>query len=95
MNSEQEVPKWGGGHAPAMFRQGLSELRAAMYAGSNIAQPTETGMFGTKTQSEIANERQGDLMETPIADQGIIDARLDQHDAKHGREDRFHEPERD
>ncbi|MCA9047676.1 MAG: hypothetical protein KDA89_03045 [Planctomycetaceae bacterium] len=51
--------KWGGSHAGAMFRQGLRELRAAMYPESNIAQQTEYGIFGTKTPGEVAQGREG------------------------------------
>jgi hypothetical protein len=41
------------------FRQGLAELRAAMpYADSNIAQPTDYGMWGMATQGEVAQARQ-------------------------------------
>ncbi len=52
-------PKIGEGHASAMLRQGLKELRGALYPDSNVAQPTEYGMYGTKTQGEIADERSG------------------------------------
>ena len=52
--------KIGEGHAGAMLRQGLRELRAAMYPGSNVAQATEYGMYGTATQGEIAEARGGD-----------------------------------
>lgn len=37
MKSEPEV-KIGAGHASAMFRQGLRELRASLYPESNVAQ---------------------------------------------------------
>jgi hypothetical protein len=50
--------KLGDGHMKAMGRQGLAELRAAFYTGSNIAQPTEAGIFGRPTPGEIANERE-------------------------------------
>lgn len=53
-----QKPKIGAGHASAMFRQGLRELRAAFFPDSNIAQPTEHGIFGTKTPGEVADSRQ-------------------------------------
>jgi len=53
-------PKIGAGHAAAMFRQGLSELRASLYTGSNIAQPAEYGLYGHQTPGEIADDRKPD-----------------------------------
>lgn len=50
--------KIGSGHAKAMARQGLAELRAAFYPNSNIAQPTEYGVFGRETPGEIADGRE-------------------------------------
>lgn len=44
-------------HAPAMWRQGLRELRGAFYPDSNVAQPTEQGVWGTKTPGEVADDR--------------------------------------
>jgi len=52
--------KIGEGHAGAMFRQGLRELRGAIYPESNVAQQTEYGIFGTKTPGEVAQDRKGD-----------------------------------
>lgn len=51
--------KIGEGHAKAMGRQGLKELRASLYSESNVAQQPEYGLYGTKTQGEIADERGG------------------------------------
>lgn len=51
--------KWGSGHAKAMARQGLAELRGALYPESNVAQPTEYGMFGKETPGEVASSREG------------------------------------
>ena len=53
-------PKIGDGHASAFFRQGLSELRASLYTGSNIAQPAEYGLYGHQTPGEIAADRKPD-----------------------------------
>lgn len=48
----------GDGHLEAWMRQGLDELRRAMYADSNVAQPTpEYGIYGTRTPGEIADDR--------------------------------------
>ena len=52
--------KIGDGHAHAMFRQGLSELRASLYTGSNIAQSAEYGLYGHQTPGEIAADRKPD-----------------------------------
>lgn len=51
------IPKVGVGHAGAMWRQGWKELRGAFFPESNVAQPTEIGMYGTATQSEVSAER--------------------------------------
>lgn len=53
-----QKPKIGSGHASAMFRQGLRELRGAFYPESNVAQATEYGIYGTKTPGEVADGRQ-------------------------------------
>ncbi len=55
---EDKSPKIGAGHASAMFRQGLAELRGALYHDSNVAQPTQYGIYGTKTPGEVAKERE-------------------------------------
>jgi len=49
--------KWGTGHFGAMGRLGLAELRASMYTGSNVAQPSIYGLYGTKTPGEVADDR--------------------------------------
>jgi hypothetical protein len=51
--SGENQPKVGAGHLKAMARQGLKEIRGALYAHSNVAQPTEYGMFGTATPGEV------------------------------------------
>ncbi|MBK9118163.1 MAG: hypothetical protein IPM18_00965 [Phycisphaerales bacterium] len=53
MTRDNDTPKIGAGHASAMFRQGLSELRGALYPESNVAQPTVYGIYGTKTPGEV------------------------------------------
>ncbi|MBX9653851.1 hypothetical protein K2Y11_09580 [bacterium] len=58
MSKGENQPKLFATHAGAMWRMGLRELRAVFYPGSNIAQQqTEHGIFGTKTQGEVAEER--------------------------------------
>lgn len=54
---ERPHGKIGDGHASAMFRQGLRELRGALYPESNVAQNPEYGLYGTKTPGEIAEDR--------------------------------------
>ena len=56
MKSEPDT-KIGTGHASAMFRQGLRELRGALYPESNVAQPAEYGIVGTLTPGEVAEGR--------------------------------------
>ena len=58
--SEKDTPKFGEGHASAMLRQGVRELRGAMYTGSNVAQPGEYGLYGTQTPGEVAEARRPD-----------------------------------
>lgn len=55
--SSDRNDKIGSGHLRAMGKQGLAELRAAFYPGSNIAQPTEYGIFGRETPGEVSAER--------------------------------------
>lgn len=55
--SDDNKPKIGAGHAKAMFNLGLNELRGAVYADSNVAQPPEYGVFGRPTPGEIADGR--------------------------------------
>lgn len=46
-------------HVIGMGRQGLAELRGAVYADSNIAQPTDYGIWGKSTPGETADQRNG------------------------------------
>jgi hypothetical protein len=57
MASEKTTPI-GSGHAQAMFRQGLAELRAAMYPDSNVAQPAQYGLYGTRTPGEVMEDKE-------------------------------------
>jgi hypothetical protein len=87
--------KIGEGHASAMARQGLRELRGALYPESNVAQNPEYGLYGTKTPGEIAEDRrpeERDLEEENGKDRGsVIDERLNQA----GRDDREPPMDRD
>lgn len=58
--SDDNKPKIGAGHASAMFRQGLAELRGALYPDSNVAQPPQYGIYGTKTPGEVMQEKQAE-----------------------------------
>lgn len=90
--AEQQA-KIGAGHAAAMFRLGLRELRAVFYPESDIAQPSEYGVFGTRTPGEVAADRRHDAtvqrleQEPPIRSPSAIasDARGDRG---HGAEPR-------
>jgi len=55
-----EEKKVGEGHLGAMGRMGVGELRSAVYPGSNVAQPSEYGLYGTLTPGEVAESRRGD-----------------------------------
>jgi len=62
MRNERDTaePKVGAGHAAAMWRQGLAELRGAFFNESNVAQPPQLGLYGTRTPGEIMQERRAD-----------------------------------
>lgn len=48
-------------HVKAMGRLGLAELRNALYPDSNVAQQhAEQGIYGTKTQGEVAEGRRAE-----------------------------------
>jgi hypothetical protein len=57
MSGEKQTPKISAGHASAIARLGLAELRAALYSESNIAQSAQYGIFGTRTSGEVVQER--------------------------------------
>ena len=63
--------KIGEGHAGAMFRLGLKELRNALNPSRESVADNEIGLFGTETQGEIAKARggpgQGPEQESPGA----------------------------
>jgi hypothetical protein len=51
--------KIGEGHAGAMFRLGLKELRNALNPSRESVADQEIGLYGTETQGEIAKARGG------------------------------------
>jgi len=53
----QRKPKIGEGHLGAMARLGLKELRNAANPSPQSVADTEIGLYGTKTQGEIAQAR--------------------------------------
>lgn len=59
MSENENKPKIGAGHASAMFRLGLAELRAAAtFEPTSVAQPAEYGLYGTATPQEIVKEKE-------------------------------------
>lgn len=79
-NATAQGPKIGSGHASAMFRQGLRELRAALYTDSNLAQPTEYGMAGTLTPGEVADSRRNfdQSFDQEPTNESILESRIRQ-----------------
>lgn len=51
--------KIGAGHAQAMSRLGLKELRNAFNPSRESVADHELGLYGTQTQGEIADAREG------------------------------------
>lgn len=84
MNPGTET-KIGDGHASAMFRQGLRELRGSLYPQSNVAQNPEYGLYGTLTPGEVAESRRtNDLnleQEGPKND-SVLDSRMRQAESR-------------
>lgn len=78
MTRDNDTPKIGAGHASAMFRLGISELRAAAaFADSNIVQPTPYGMYGVATPQEVLADKQGEQRD-PDESPSVLDERLKQ-----------------
>ena len=50
-------PKIGAGHAAAMARLGLKELRNAISPSRESVADSEIGLYGSQTQGEIAQAR--------------------------------------
>lgn len=81
MADNESNPKIGAGHASAMFRQGLAELRGALYPESNVAQPAQYGLYGTRTPGEVMQDKQADVRD-PDEQPSILGERLKQAEAE-------------
>ena len=97
---DQADTKIGSGHARGMLKQGLSELRAAFYPGSNIAQPPEYGIFGKETPGEVSSSREalGPDEEPSVLgerEQAAEAKRDEQAKSEHDKSDKGREQERD
>ena len=57
-----DSPKIGAGHASAMFRLGLREIRNAMNPSRESIADTEMGLYGTRTPGEVAEIRQAETL---------------------------------
>jgi hypothetical protein len=87
MARDEPDPKIGAGHASAMFRQGLAELRGALYQESNVAQPAQYGLYGTRTPGEVAEARRPDERDLDEEPRSILGERLERAaQARDGRE---------
>ncbi len=60
---DNSYTKIGTGHASAMGRQGLRELRASLYPESNVAQHGEYGLYGTRTPGEVSESRRAEELD--------------------------------
>ena len=84
-------PKIGAEHASALWRQGLRELRSAVYPESNVSQPPEYGVYGTKTPGEVAQDRRSDARDmedgSTKAEGSALEARSRQAEARADRGD--------
>jgi hypothetical protein len=90
MSEDKTDAKLGAGHASAMARQGLAELRAALYADSNVAQPAEYGMYGRPTPQEIVDDKTAEATVEPHAP-SVLEERMAAEPAT-GREPESREP---
>jgi hypothetical protein len=96
--------KIGEGHAAAMFRLGLKELRNAINPSRESVADQEIGVYGTLTQGEIADARggpgQGPEQEEPVGSVSLEDIRayakeLSQAEDRAGVEGKEQAQERD
>ncbi len=79
-NKEGASPKIGAGTMQAMARQGLHELRNALYPDSNVAAHPESGMYGTALPSEVAAQRQGELQPGEPPQASVIESQIKEAD---------------
>lgn len=102
MAKDKQPQKIGSGHANAMLRLGLAELRSSMYPQSNVAQQhTQYGVWGTKTPGEIMQDKENDMRD-PDERPSILNERLQQveqtiaeQSLEADHEPPQHEPERE
>lgn len=95
MTNQDKSTKIGAGHASAMFRLGLSELRGAVYPDSNVAQPTEYGLYGTRTPGEVAESRRDVELDLEQERESTLADRMQQAAAREDRTQPTRELERD
>ena len=76
MPREEPYQKIGAGHAAGMFRQGLKELRAAVYSEGNIAQQPDLGIVGNATPGEIAQSREAEAPQWEEEKHSALDDRV-------------------
>jgi hypothetical protein len=87
-NSDKtDDPKIGAGHAAAMARLGLRELRGSLYPESNVSQQSEYGLYGTQTPGEVAASRRDSVQELNEEKESVLADRLQQVEARdvHGQ----------
>ena len=87
---DEPVQKIGEGHTAAMLRLGLKELRGGLYPESNVAQPSEYGLYGTKTPGEVAESRRGSELNLEEEKGSVVADRLRQAESRddHGKDQR-------
>ncbi len=90
------MAKFGEEHFSAWLRQGLRELRGALYPNSNVAQAPEYGLYGTKTPGEVAEDRRGDArdLEDEQPRNSILSDRLRQVESRQDHEAPSHDRDR-
>lgn len=77
---EGASPKIGAGTLQAMGRLGAHEIRNSLYPESNVAAPTEAGIYGTALPSEIVAQRHEELQPGPAPSESVVADRLKQAD---------------
>lgn len=86
--------QWEKAHGNAMARQGVAELRAAFYPESNIAQPTDYGMWGKSTPGETADQRSTELVQRDGNEERVVDVQPSNNDQGLSAEN-SHDPAKD
>lgn len=79
---DESKPPIGAGSFEAWMRQGLKELRGALYPESNVAQPTEHGMYGTVTPGEVRDQRKEAIRDSGEDKDSILADREQQAEAR-------------